>query len=259
MNSTSCDARVQASMASGSCGRPNTGFGNNDCSNNDSSCQRKYGHSDGSRWCADNSDGCCNRFAPPLKNQFKCCTSMDLMDAKTCGNEWCPQSDACRGILGPYCGDPANVTKPECQLFCSKEENKGFCDEAMRKYCVSNRFDQLCTCIMADLDGVPAPSCFNAGCTSTGYQTLDHINQASNCPAFCGSIIDCQRSGTCKITDNNFLTYCCAQHPELCSEDNRPLWQKIYDWIVEDPIRKAGALLFMFAFAVALLSTLVGI
>jgi hypothetical protein len=56
-------------------------------------------------------------------------------------------------------------------------------------------------------------------CTSSGYQTLDHVNQATRCPDFCGAIIDCASTEGCEINDNSFETYCCQCHPDLCKNN----------------------------------------
>ncbi|BBI30243.1 hypothetical protein QKT49_gp103 [Acanthamoeba castellanii medusavirus] len=257
MESMSCDARVKAARLGGPCGRPDIGQGTSDCGNTEQKCNAKYG-GDGSRWCADDTDGCCQRYAPPLANQFKCCTTLDPMDSETCGSLWCPHSDDCKGVLGDYCSQVANVTKPVCQLFCSKVENKALCDPTMRTYCAQQAVkaspDPLCSCLLADLDGVPAASCFYAPCTAGGYQTLDHVNQASNCPSMCGVIIDCARLGTCKISGNDFRTYCCASNPELCAPSgNQTLFQKMWDWINSSRTRQVGALLSTVAFVILLL------
>jgi hypothetical protein len=200
-----------------------TGISSTDCGHSgDTTCtQRNGGGANGSRWCASETGGCCLRVQPPAKNQFGCCTSLDVHNFYDCGNSWCPWSDDCKGILNDYCASTDNIAGPVCQLFCSKVENKALCDPTMRKYCetVAAPGDPLCACIRSDKDGIPAPSCFSAPCTSGGYQTLDHVNQATRCPDFCGAIIDCASTEGCEINDNSFETYCCQRHPDLCKNN----------------------------------------
>jgi hypothetical protein len=215
-----CDARVNATLI-GVCGRPTTGISTNDCGHTgDTTCTQRHGQ-DGSRWCADPVDGCCQRVPPPVANQESCCTSLDPQTYDKCGNSWCPNSEDCKGILSGYCAKLENVTKPVCQLFCSKVENKPLCDMTMRQYCsLQSQTDQMCSCLLADEQGVPAPSCFFNKCTAYGYQTADHVAQSTNCPDFCGALISCSSDQGCEIDGNQFKAYCCQRHPELCQSSS---------------------------------------
>lgn len=196
----------------GTCGRSGYLYGveGDKCGHSLSECNALYGSKDQSQWCSTENGGCCLRVSPPAGNQIDCCLG-NKNSFEECGNEWCPWSDGCREIVGQYCSDPKKVgTDQKCLQFCSIEENKPFCDTAMRAYCFTTNgsVDPLCSCIHAETMSSPIPACFDPACTARGYKTFDQARQARSCPGFCGAIVACTRAGTCNIEHNSIVTMC---------------------------------------------------
>jgi hypothetical protein len=190
------------------------------CLKNPDDCQAVYGK-DGSTYCGDKNWGCCYRLTPPTANIEPCC--LGQKDSyQDCGNQYCPLSDACVPTLGQYCGaNPTNVMEPLCQTFCALPENKKYCDAAMQKHCDAQKSagvkDPLCTCIWAAQDKSIAPTCFNAECTATGYQTSDQYQASLSCPTYCPQIVNCYNTGTCSASGSLIKTHCCGpQYPTAC-------------------------------------------
>jgi hypothetical protein len=198
----SCAQLINTAVSGGTCGRPGHDITQGGGEMTGSQCQDGYGNRDGSQWCADNVDGVCHRVIPPIDNRFGCCTGA-LNDFDSCGNSWCPSSLECVSVLGQYCAQPANVTSAVCQKFCDNVDNKQFCDGAMRQHCQAGSnavSDPLCTCLAST---IPVPSCIDALCMQTGYQTTDHVRQRKECSIVCGIFLHCGAGeGNCRIDDN---------------------------------------------------------
>ncbi|BBI30253.1 hypothetical protein QKT49_gp113 [Acanthamoeba castellanii medusavirus] len=208
-----------------------------DSKNDTTKCNAHWGGKDGSTWCAEDAYGCCYRLTPPANNIVPCCLGQKT-SFQDCGDDWCPLSPACQATLGEYCGKSAdNVVEPLCQTFCSFPENKHFCDAAMTEYCAKQQAagvrDPLCTCIWAAQAGTPAPSCFSAACTATGYMTDEQFQASLTCPTYCPQVVSCLNSGKCTTSNNLVETHCCsADYPELCSGGSSGLigwWERWVD------------------------------
>ncbi|ELR16993.1 uncharacterized protein ACA1_304350 [Acanthamoeba castellanii str. Neff] len=153
------------------------------------------------------------RLSPPMDNIVPCCLRQKDTFAE-CGNDLYPWSPGCQEIVGQHCMDPANVTSPLCQSFCSVIDNKRFCDTAMETYCATSagQADPLCSCINAVARGSPIPGCFDSRCSASGYKNFDQATQAQNCPSFCGTVISCSGSGDCVVDHNSIVTHCLGKN-----------------------------------------------
>ena len=140
--------------------------------------------------------------------QEPCCFGI-VDDVGYCAPDWCPGNVlGCRNVLIDYCGNyPENAgLQPVCFNFCKDPANLGICDIAMNTYCNDNSEKQICNCIKSN---IPEPTCFDPICTSgIPFVTKIQFDQAQNCPAFCGNIIECLNAKTCNITQDTFNNYC---------------------------------------------------
>jgi hypothetical protein len=168
-----------------------------------------------------------------------------------CGNDLCPWSPGCQEIVGQHCMDPANVTSPLCQSFCSVIDNKRFCDTAMETYCTTSagQADPPCSCINAVARGSPIPGCFDAMCSASGYKNFDQATQAQQCPSFCGSILECRGAGTCTIDDNTIVTHCFRQQQQQAALDQTAAGSKMALPVIVIIIAVVVLVIFGFFFA----------
>lgn len=152
----------------------------------------------------------CIRNTWDADNKLGCCTGV-YNDPQACAPTWCPGNlDVCSEELRDFCGQEQNVASAQvCVDFCSLAENKVYCDQPMSQYCAptesNNRQTPICSCIASQ---TPRPSCFDATCTQTGYQTASMLADAQNCGQFCQQIINCLQVGTCNVSGNNFTENC---------------------------------------------------
>lgn len=171
---------------------------------------------------SDESNFICYKTSWDTGSKLLCCTGT-VDSSAVCDPTWCPQNlDVCADVLSTYCATEQTVTDPTCVQFCSKAENKVYCDPSMRTHCTSHPEDPLCTCINAV--SIPRPSCFDVACTETGYQTQEMLMDATNCGEFCGEFIDCVQAGNCNISNVAFQEKCGSVPPPTPSGGGFPDW-----------------------------------
>jgi len=161
--------------------------------------------------CTIGQEGFCVRTQPAPANKLACCLG-NQTDSALCGGVWCPSSCLNDPDVEAYCKTGTNMGTDQCKQFCpvgTLTNRANWCDSAVMQYCGSEPqkdSDPLCGCFKSGIP--PRPSCFDAGCSTTGYQTETMMKDSQNCGTVCQQVVECVEANKCTIDNNKFIINC---------------------------------------------------
>lgn len=202
-----------------------------------------------------------------------CGSNTNCPSGQVCFSGKCyPTTSLSNTLMNQVCNyDPKapnnNLSSNACVAWCSSQPVTGqagyrsACDTAMLGYCPIAFPDYKttppilpgpCTCTIAQLNNNAYPECFSSGCFTASpdnyylgsqQQTLSD----NGCTSACTVTFNCQKAGTCTVSNDNFCMQC-GNQPGISDSCNGSsggstipnFFTKIIDWVKANPLIPIG-------------------